>query len=159
MKNMVKRAIRWSVLVATLGILVALLLPARVATQGAGQADQETKGVMAKARGADPNIKNESATNTVGKASGAVRPNAKTGEASRQATCNVRFDNRTDFYIQTFVDGRYAGQMGPWGDVYTWAVAGPTVLYARAVFVDGSTLSWGPITVSCLSSYTWRLTY
>lgn len=155
-----KQAIRLSVRVAALAILVALVLPVSASTQSSRKPDQEAKGTMSteKARGADPNIKDDSAVNETGKASGAVRPASKTGEAARgQSTCDVMFDNYTDLYIKTYVDGRFKGTMAPYGELYTWAIAGPTILYARADFRDGSYTTWGPFRVSCLSSYTLRL--
>lgn len=88
-----------------------------------------------------------------------VAPPNKGGEKSRGIICDVHVDNRTNLYIYVWVDGNPEGMMGPFGDLYTWAVAGPTRLYARADFDDGSRMTWGPQIVQCPTGgiYTWRL--
>ncbi len=88
-------------------------------------------------------------------------PPQKGGEKARGATvtCDVHFDNRTKWRIKVWTDRDYEGVVGPYGDLYTWAVAGPTELFGRADFTDGSVLTWGPVVVKCPpgGSYTWRL--
>lgn len=126
-------------------------------------ADARPNPATAASKGQDPNIKAAAGTNVTGATVTAAVPAHKqaAGAASKQATatCLVRFDNRTDLYIATHVDGNSAGTLGPWGDVYAYAIAGPTRLYARAEFTDGSVTTWGPTMVDCPAggSYHWRL--
>jgi hypothetical protein len=125
-------------------------------------ADARPNPATAAAKGQDPNIRPTAGTNVSGATVTAAVPAHKqaAGAASKgAATCLVRFDNRTDLYIATHVDGNSAGTLGPWGDVYAYAIAGPTRLYARADFTDGSVTTWGPTMVDCPAggSYHWRL--
>jgi hypothetical protein len=87
-------------------------------------------------------------------------PPHKGGEQPRggQGTCDVHFDNRTPWWIHLWVDGEYEGLMPPWGDVYTWAIAGRTRLAGRADFDSGASLTWAT-TVNCPAGgiYNWRL--
>ena len=143
--------------------------PAAAATEPAGPAeasgpaaDARPNAATAAAKGQDPNIKATAGTNVRGGTVAAGVPAHKqaAGAASKgAATCLVRFDNRTDLYIATYTDGNSTGMLGPWGDVYAYAIAGPTRLYARADFTDGSVTTWGPTMVDCPAggSYHWRL--
>lgn len=126
-------------------------------------ADARPNPAAAAAKGQDPNIRAGAGTNVSGATVTAAVPAHKqaAGAASKQAsaTCLVRFDNRTALYIATHLDGNSAGTLGPWGDVYAYAIAGPTRLYGRAGFTDGSVTTWGPVIVDCPAggSYHWRL--
>ena len=71
--------------------------------------------------------------------------------------CSVTFDNHTDLITKTFVDGRYAGTIRPFGALSASVVPGSALLYARAEYDDGSADAWGPIRVSCRTKYLWRL--
>ena len=109
----------------------------------------------------DPNITQAGAVN-VAEAAGEAPPleKAPAGTAARGASsCMVRFDNRSRLYISTYADGTYRGMLGPWGDIYTYVIAGPTRLYARADFTNSPSSTWGPTMVSCPSggSFSWRL--
>jgi hypothetical protein len=134
--------------------------PAATTTQGPAT-DARPNAAAAAAKGQDPNIKPNAGTNVQGGAVAAGIPPEKqaAGAASKGSTCQVRFDNRTNLYIATYTDGNSTGTMGPWGDVYTYAIAGATRLYARADFTDGSVTTWGPVMVDCPAggSYHWRL--
>lgn len=143
--------------------------PAAVQTEPAGPveasgpaADARPNPATGAAKGQDPNIRANAGTNVSGATVTAAVPAHKqaAGAASKgAATCLVRFDNRTDLYIATYTDGNSTGTLGPWGDVYAYAVAGPTRLYARADFTDGSVTTWGPTMVDCPAggTYHWRL--
>lgn len=112
-----------------------------------------------KARGgADTNVKSETRMNTEGKEPRQAPPQ-KGGEKARGGVCDVHFDNRSPWWVHVYVDGNYEGLMPPWGDVYAYAISGPTRLYARAEFDTGGRLTWGPITVRCPAggSYSWQL--
>lgn len=119
-----------------------------------------SKAEVSRGGAADPNVKSDRAVNSKA-GTPRMAPPEKGGERARGgATCNVHIDNRSALYIQVWVDGNPEGMMGPWGDIYTWALAGPTRLYARADFDDGTRLTWGPQEVRCPAGtqYTWRLT-
>ena len=136
--------------------------PAGPAEASAAAVDARPNAAAAAPKGQDPNIKPNAGTNVRGGAITAAVPAHKqaAGAASKGAnTCLVRFDNRTNLYIDTYTDGNSTGRMGPWGDIYTYAIAGPTRLYGRAEFTDGSVTTWGPTMVDCPAggSYHWRL--
>lgn len=150
-------------LAATVAVVFSLL------TIGLGSPPAEQKGkakskkaVIEKAQksrggGQDENIKSDKETNDPNAIPPA--PPNKGGEKSRGVgACAVFVDNSTGYYIRIYVDGTYRGTISPWGDDYTYTGAGPTRLYAVAVFEDGSRLTWGPRVVDCYSSYSWRLT-
>jgi len=104
----------------------------------------------------DKNVKEAEGVNVRGKPSTLPGPAEKTGEATRQTLCSVTFDNYTNLWVETYIDGRFAGKMTPWGELSTFVVSGPAVLYARALYTEGSE-RWGPINVSCAGAYRWRL--
>ncbi|MGC9973181.1 MAG: hypothetical protein ABSE56_21605 [Bryobacteraceae bacterium] len=102
----------------------------------------------------DPNIKSE---NTVNKVNPDIPAPPSKGGTARAEYCQVHVDNRTNLIIKVFVDGTYRGLMGPWGDLYTYTLAGGTGLYARADYEDGTYSSWGPRVISCYGTETWTL--
>jgi hypothetical protein len=63
--------------------------------------------------------------------------------------CRVDVDNWTPWKVQIYVDGTFRGLVSPWGDGVTYTGAGPTRVYARAEFTDGSALTWGPTDYDC----------
>lgn len=144
-----------------LGLAVALAVTSIEASAQASAQDRPNA-----ARGAidpsnDENIRQARGTNSQS-AAGESAPSQKAepGVATRGgSSCQVRFDNRSRLYIATYADGSYRGELSPWGDVYTYVIAGPTRLYARAGFDDGSVSTWGPRMVDCPAggSYTWQL--
>jgi hypothetical protein len=146
--------------VAIVGIVAALtLLPAAVAAQGKSEERATlSRGGMA---GEDENIRVATGTNVRGEP-GEQPPSAKApaGTMSRGANdCRVHFDNRSNLFIAAYADGTYRGELSPWGDVYTYVLAGATRLYARAGFTDGSVSTWGPRMIECPAggSYQWML--
>ena len=54
----------------------------------------------------------------------------------------VTFQNYTPWTIQCYVDGNFVGLVYPGRTLSSWTGSGWTRPYARAVFVDGSSLSW-----------------
>lgn len=147
-----------------LSVLTACATIAPAPAPGARGAVQEARPNTA--RGAataaeDPNITQAGGAN-VADVAGEAPPAAKApeGTAARGASsCMVHFDNRSRLYINTYADGTYRGNLGPWGDIYTYVIAGPTRLYARADFTNSPSSTWGPTMVSCPAggSFTWRL--
>jgi hypothetical protein len=108
--------------------------------------------------GEDANIKNKSFRNDPSNAD-KVAPN-KSGVkplGTGPWACTVHVDSRVRLYINIFIDGNYAGTVGPGGDLYFVTGNGASVLYGRADFTDGSYYYWGPREFDCESTYTWRL--
>lgn len=109
-----------------------------------------TKVEAGRGTAADPNIKDSTTANTQDQQFDA--PPEKGGSAKGrggQGLCRVNFDNRTGWRIQLYVDGMFRGVMAPFGDSVAFTGAGPTTVYARAEFTDGSALYWGPKNYTC----------
>jgi hypothetical protein len=127
-----------------------------------GKSAVTSKAQAGRAAGAeDPNIKSrERPTNKADADTAFPAPPKKGGPRTRGVLCGVHVDNRTPYYIDVFVDGEFADTVTPWGDVYSYAYAGITNLYARADFEDGSYKWWGPSDVNCRRDtvFTWTLT-
>lgn len=144
-----------------LGLVAALAITSVEASAQASTRDRPNAARGATDPANDENIRQARGTNSA-TATGEMAPSQKAepGAATRGASsCQVRFDNRSNLYIATYADGSYRGELSPWGDVYTYVIAGPTRLYARAGFDDGSVSTWGPRMVDCPAggSYTWQL--
>lgn len=110
---------------------------------------KSAKGTATGKGASDPNIKEDEMPNDPN----AKRqpPISKGGGTSKGASydCEVRFDNRTDLNIKTYVNGRYRGTMGGYDDAYLYIYPGYITVYARADFSDGSYLYWGPQSYTC----------
>lgn len=118
-----------------------------------------SKGVQASASAQDLNIHTDSLMNS--KNSMVAAPQSKGGFAPRglNGTCNIHVNNKTGYYITFYFNGNTAGAVGPWGDLYPTSTEGSAVLYAKAVFTDGSVLTFGPQNFSCTGTdFTWTLT-
>lgn len=140
----------WVVLVACVIALVALPMPAQNSVQ--------TNGVKVQAGAKDTNIKNDNPLNSQDQK---IAPPAKKGGPTAKAgwTCDGHIDNRTPYYVRYYMNGELEALIGPYGDYYPAYTHGNAVLYARAVFDDGSSLSFGPRTLACTGSdFTWSLT-
>lgn len=122
---------------------------------GAGKATDKAQ----TARGSadqDPNVKVATGVNDPAKDMPA--PARKGGQKTRGMACYVNFDNYTPWYVEAFVDGTYRGTVAPYGDLDTVTGDGPTTIYARARFTDGSMKYWGPRTGNCVNdSFVWSL--
>jgi len=109
----------------------------------------------------DENIRVRAGVNVRGgPAEPAPADKAPAGTMSRGANeCRVQFDNRSSLFVATYAEGAYRGELPPWGDVYTFVIAGQARLYARATFTDGSVSTWGPRLVECPAggTYKWML--
>lgn len=148
-----RRALRH--IAAALGLLCALA-SASAELDAQGKPAGKARDRAATARGAsdpaqDENIRTLSGVNIRGEA-GEPPPESKfgSGNAARNSTaCKVQYDNRTSLYIAVYAEGIFRGDVSPWGDLFTFVVAGPTRLYARAGFTDGSVSTWGPRLVEC----------
>jgi hypothetical protein len=106
--------------------------------------------VEAERGGTDPNIKDDSMVNSA--SAEFVGPKEKVGSNNTRGAagvCKVVLDNRTKLRIKIYVDGSFRGVMAPYGDSVTYTGAGPTRVYARAEFDDGTALYWGPSDYTC----------
>lgn len=59
-----------------------------------------------------------------------------------------------------YFNGNALGTIGPWGDYYPSITLGNAQLYGRAVFTNGTVLTFGPVNYNCVingSTYTWTL--
>jgi hypothetical protein len=135
---------------------VAFALAATIvlAAQTAEKPDQVSRRARLRG-GADPNVKSDEPVNVRSKPSGIAPPASKA--PAGQPQCAVTFDNHTDLFTKTYVDGHYAGTIRPFGTLTAGAAPGVAVLYARAEYDDGSADAWGPIRISCQTRYMWRL--
>lgn len=141
-------------LVGTMTFLAAVLVT--LAGQTVDKPDQISRKVRFRGAGAeDPNVKAGSEMNVRNRRPGTVPvekpPAAHTG-------CPITFDNQTDLFAKTYIDGVYAGTIRPFGALTAPATPGAALLYARAEYDDGSADAWGPIRASCSTKYVWRLT-
>jgi hypothetical protein len=118
-----------------------------------------TKGAKASSSSQDSNIRSDATVNS--NKNLIPPPESKGGVKSRglYGTCNIHVNNETAYYITFYFNGNAAGAIGPWGDLYPNSTQGKAVLYARAVFTDGSVLTFGPRDFTCTGTdFTWTLT-
>ena len=138
-------------------LLVACAL-ALVSVPVTAQNSFQTIGVKAKADAPDGNVKHDNITNSPDQK--LAPPQKKGGPASKAGyTCDGHIDNRTGLYVRYYMNGELEAIIGPYGDYFPAYTHGSVVLYARAVFDDGSVLTFGPRNYSCVGSdFTWSLT-
>src|ERR1039458_9887979 len=107
------------------------------------------KGVKRATAANDLNIHSDSFVNSANSAVAA--PESKGGFKDRGAngTCNINENNKTGSYVTFYFNGNASGAVGPWGDLYPTSTEGKAVLYAKAVFTDGSVLTFGPQDFTC----------
>jgi hypothetical protein len=148
-----KRPIRFVLLLATVLSSAAFLLaqtpqhPASGSTKSTksrGASDAKDENIKQDSQPNDPNVKTEA-------------PPDKGGPKTRGASCRIHIDNRTGYYVNIYTDGQYRGQVSPYGDSIGYVGCGDTNFYARAVFNDGSVLTWGPSGYFVDGSFTWTL--
>lgn len=138
-------------------VLVAFAI-AMVSIPVTAQNSFQTNGVKAKASATDGNIKRDDVTNSMDQK--LAPPQKKGGPASKAGyTCDGHVDNRTPLYVRYYMNGDLEAIIGPYGDYYPAYTHGTAVLYAKAVFDDGSVLTFGPRSYTCVGSdFTWSLT-
>jgi hypothetical protein len=113
-----------------------------------------SKGVKGLGTAHDANVRSDNMMNTVGHA---VAPPVKS--RGLNGTCDIRVSNQTGLYVQFFFNGNQVGTIGPWGALTPNITEGNAALYARAVFTDGSVLTFGPRALTCTGGdFTWTLT-
>lgn len=124
----------------TLAVLISIPLAAQSVS---------TSGVKGSSSANDPHIKSDAANNS--ETQKIPAPPSKGGPKSRglNGTCNIKIDNRTPYYITFYFNGQPAGALGPWGDLFPNITPGSAELYARAVFTNGSVLTFGPRDLRC----------
>lgn len=124
----------------------------------AAQNTAETSGVKGKANAKDTHVKSSDATNSSDQK--IVPPPGKGGPKAKGpwGTCTLHIDNHTPFYVTAYVGGYVVGVVGPWGDLYPNITPGIAELYARAVFDDGTVLTFGPREYQCSGNdFVWKL--
>ena len=87
-------------------------------------------------------------------------PESKGGMKRRGlgGTCNIHVDNHTPYYVTFYFNGNATGAIGPWGDLYPNITQGNAALYARAVFTNGTVLTFGPRAFTCTGTdFVWTL--
>ncbi|HLJ78478.1 MAG TPA: hypothetical protein VKT75_13735 [Acidobacteriaceae bacterium] len=134
---------------------MAVALPVSVAAQNA----VTTSGNKADASAPDTHIRSNSLTNSTDQK--IAPPPSKGGPTAKgpYGTCTVHVDNGTGYIVQFYFNGSLAGVMGPWGDLYPNITPGKAELYARAVFDDGTVLTFGPREFLCSGTdLHWTLT-
>jgi hypothetical protein len=118
-----------------------------------------SKGTKGMASTPDSNILKDSMANS--KDNMIAAPESKGGPKSRglNGTCNIHVNNATALYVTFYFNGVAAGALGPWGDLYPNSTEGRGTLYARAVFTDGSAMTFGPRDFTCTGTdFVWTLT-
>ncbi len=128
----------------TVACAIALTATAWVYAQDKKGAAQTIKSKSVRTRGADSNIKQAQVKNVEGKP--APAPPGKGGAKTRgQAAVGIlHVDSRSGYYVDVYLDGRAAGTVGPWGDLYVGCTATTWEFYARA---PGTSHTWGPSTI------------
>ena len=138
-------------------VMMAGVLAAAMAIQTTAQQprkpDAQTRGEASRG-GADANIKQNRDAALKDKEAQPLAPDAKTGEKARQRVCKLVFDNYTKFWIDVYADQRYRGTVAPYGELATYVVAGPTVMYGVS---NAAGLTWGPARYNCNTEFWWRL--
>jgi len=146
-------------LLIALGMIALLLLAPLGNTVISGDKGKavETKSQKSRGEGKDEHIKNNSAANDPKSLMEA--PPEKGGKKSRGAYATVVFDNYTAYKIQIYANGEYLGMVSGYGKGTSYSTPGSAELYGRAEFTDGSTLTWGPQSVSLDAgdTFTWKL--
>ncbi|MEZ0609427.1 hypothetical protein ACAW74_12965 [Fibrella sp. WM1] len=131
-------------------LLLVCLLLTLTTTVSFAQTKKATKKVevegkkVARARGANPNIKMDEPT---------VDKPVPQPAKSRGAACSIHFDNRTGLYIRLYVDGNYKGTMEPWGDRYVTVGDGYTTIYCVST---GGSREWNA-SGDCREAYDYTL--
>ena len=137
-------------LVACLSTLIAVSVAAQDDTHF------KTNGVKSQAANPDNNIKSDSDVNSDDQRIPA--PEAKGGPKAKGLGCEVVVDNRTPYKIQVFMNGDFSGMVSQWGGGSMYLTSGVAFLYGRAVFDDGSVLTFGPRQFRCGTGvFTWTL--
>lgn len=143
-------------ILVTLALGTLLAFPIMVESAQAQRTPVVTKGTAGSRTEADPNIKGAAGpVEETTRGGESVAPEKKGGPKARAALADLHVDNWTGWYLNIYVDGIYAGQVGPYGDIWFYVVAGTHTLYAKAVFHD---LRWGPQTTRITElGYDWQL--
>jgi len=141
-------------------IVIAACFAALVSLPVTAQTTVASSGVKAQASVQDNNIKTAQAINAPDQK--IIAPASKGGPRAKGAfDCHLHINNSTALFVDFYFNGYPAGSMGPWGDLYPEITVGRATLYARAVFRDGSVVTFGPRNYDCTgydNSYTWTLT-
>jgi hypothetical protein len=145
-----------SITIGALGLAAAMVLSSGAQAQGkAGSAT--SNGTRTRGAGADANIRRDDAPNAVNKPATPEPAGKTTRGGSAAASGQICVDSRVDLYVRIYVDGTYVGTVSPWGDSCGYYGEGEHRLYARALFSDGSSTSWGPVTGDASTGFKWTI--
>ncbi len=144
-----------------LGLAVATMAVASHANAQAAAAKRtpsaSSNGARSRGSGADANIRQDDAPNAVNKAA-TPQPTAKgTRGASSVEPGQICVDSRVDLYVKIYVDGSYVGTVSPWGDACGYYGPGDHRIYGRALFTDGSSTTWGPVSGDATPGFKWTI--
>jgi hypothetical protein len=145
-------------LATAIAVIGAETAPRALGAQGTQHgAVVHVKAAKGRGAGADANVKADTLPgNQTGKTVPA--PPSKGGAKTRGAMSGtLHVDNRTPWIIRIYVDGDYVGNVSRYGDSYGYYGCSVRTLYARALFTDGSSLSWGPSRRDLCDDATWEL--
>ena len=107
--------------------------------------------------GGDPNVRSDDALN-VPNQTPAPEPLGKSTRAVTPVDAGqICVDSRVDLTVKIYVGGGYVGTVSPFGDSCGFYGAGERRVYARALFTDGSTAAWGPMTVDATHGFRWTI--
>jgi hypothetical protein len=140
-------------LIATVVVGLTIVMGAGVVRAGDEGTAQSSKAQKARGPGAgDENIKSRSPKNDP--AAQAVAPPEKGGKATRQSICRLHVDNRSQWKVQIYVDGDYAGLMSPYGDSVGYYSCETHSVFGLAEFRDGPDITWGPTSLGLPGTWT-----
>lgn len=144
-------------------VILALSLAGAVGTlvtaavQTASKPDMVSRKARARGAADDSNVKVDTGVNTRAKPSPGEPAPPPLPPTPPRPSCAITFDNDTNLFTKTYIDGHYAGTILPFGELTATAPSGAAVLYARAEYDDGTADAWGPVRASCQTKYLWRL--
>ncbi len=145
-----------------IGLAAVLVLAAFPMAEGAQRSRRGSERlVITRAEPESPSTQDDGEDDDVNEADAAKNfppPVEKGGRRPRGAFCGLVVDNYTPLMVRVYVDGKFRGAVGPWGNLSVGSLSGDTVLEARARFADGKRLRW---TEKCACErnrgYRWRL--
>ncbi|HEX9998777.1 MAG TPA: hypothetical protein VGB45_16700 [Abditibacterium sp.] len=84
-------------------------------------------------------------------------PPSKGGMKRRAFMAKLKVDNRTNLFVDLYLDDAFYGTIAPFADLSVEVDQGETKLFAKAQFEDGSFTSWGIEEVELQGGTTWKL--
>ena len=154
MRNTTIRAGLSGLVMAAATLFASVDLQAQTPKRQAGVTSNSTK---TRGGAADANVRRDEAPNALNKPATTEPTGKNTRGASAVEPGQICIDSRVDLIVRIYVDGNYVGTVSPWGDACGYYGSGDHRLYARAVFTDGSSSSWGPVTGDATPGFRWTI--